>query len=80
MSRGKGAKTPYLVYVRTSVSEVIEVQANNIEEAIEIAEGRADRPNESNEFEAEGDAAAWSVMDSGGNQLWCANDDDGTPP
>ena len=77
MSRGKGAKVPFLVYVSQSVSEVVRVEAETIAEAIELAEGEADTPNVSNQFEAEGEPRAMIVMDTGGNQLWHVDDDGG---
>ncbi len=77
MSRGEGAEVPFLVYVRSSMSEVIAVKALTIEQAIERAADQADVPNQSNKFEPEGDPEVWAVMDSGGNQLWCVDDEAG---
>ena len=76
MSRGEGVEVPFLVYVRSSMSQVVEVKALTIEQAIERGPGVADVPNISNSFEPEGDPEAWAVMDSGGNQLWCVEDED----
>ncbi|MCT7372724.1 hypothetical protein [Mycolicibacterium llatzerense] len=75
MSRGEGVEVPFLVYVRSSMSQVVDVKALTIAQAIERGPGLADVPNSSNSFEPEGDPVAWAVMDSGGNQLWCAADE-----
>lgn len=77
MNPGEGVEVPFLVYVESRVSEVVAVKALTVEQAIERAVAQADTPNVSNKFEPAGEPVAWSVMDSGGNQLWCVDDEDG---
>lgn len=80
MSRGQGAKVPFIVAVAQKVVTVVNVEALTIEEAITLAEAEAKTQRPWDEFEdTDAPPMATSVMDSGGNQLWCAEDDE-TPP
>lgn len=60
----------YRVYVGFSVSQVVDVDAESIEEAIELAIDEADQPNASNKFEMDGEFVVRNVTDEAGDVVW----------
>ena len=55
----------YTVYVSLQVSQVVEVEAESVNEAIEAAIDQADYPNSSNSFESDGEHWARIVYQDG---------------
>jgi len=62
----------YKVYVMYTVSQIVEVEAHQIEEAIEAALDEVDHPNISNKFDMDGDPEAHAVYDDNDHEVWHA--------
>lgn len=60
----------YKVYVNYSVSQIVEVEADDIDSAIEMAMEDVDLPNVGNRFEPDSDPHVVNVMDEDGEVVW----------
>ncbi len=80
MTRGQGVKIPFIVAIAQKSYTLVNVEALTIEEAITLAEAEALTPRPWEEFQDADEPMATSVMDSGGNTLWDADENDETPP
>ncbi len=70
-----GEQKTFRVYLSASISQVVEVEAETIEEAIQLAEDEADYPNASNSFELDGDDPhATLVYDTNNSKVWDIED------
>lgn len=61
----------YLVGITYLVYQTIEVEAGDVDEAMDIALDLADEPNISNKFELDTDPEVVAVDDANGKEVWC---------
>lgn len=73
--------TKYRVYMSTSISQVIEIDADSAYEAAELAQDKVDKPNISNGFEQDGEWHPLSIENIDTNTfLWDSTNEDDYPP
>lgn len=60
----------YRVYVNYSVSQIIEVDTDDIDSAIDLALEEVEMPNVGNSFEPDSDPHVVNVTDEDGDVVW----------
>ena len=70
----------YKAYVNYSVSQIVEVEADSIDEALDLALEDVDLPNVGNNFEPDSDPRVVNLMDEDGNVVWDDSIPDPTVP
>lgn len=73
-------KVWFRVYVGFAVSQIVEVEAESLDEAMETALGEVDAPNSGNRFEMDGDPYIVQVVDEAGDMVWDQSIPDPTVP
>lgn len=66
----------YKAYVNYSVSQIVDVEADSIDEALDMALEEVDMPNIGNNFEPDSDPMVVNLTDENGDVVW---DDSMTP-
>jgi hypothetical protein len=71
-----GGTMKYKAYVNYSVSQIVDVEADSIDEALDMALEEVDMPNIGNNFEPDSDPMVVNLTDENGDVVW---DDSMTP-